>query len=158
MLEAMVAASAALSRVLQRMLALAHSARYNSDGTVDQHVYWSTTDLRERPALIAGLPLMSLSGGIGRVLDVQARLLAACASGDEIDPLWVCRVLQALDDENGQDFSPAVRRMAAITGAQLPATPRDMHNGLGLREHMEPGEWRPVAPYAVASTQDARPG
>jgi hypothetical protein len=77
------------------------------------------------------------------VLDVQARLLSACASNDQIDPLWACRVLQALGNDFNVEYSPLVKSMAEITGVTLPAKPRSLHHGLGLREIIQPGEWLP---------------
>jgi hypothetical protein len=148
MIQAMIATSAQLSRLLLRMHKLEHSARYHPDGMVDRNPHWTIGDIDPPWPVIEGMdPGKALAAGITSVLDVQSRLLSACASDDDIDPLWACRVLQALGDDYAQDFSPLVRRMAEMTGAELPSSPRELHHGLGLREFPSPGEWRPPPPY-----------
>lgn len=154
MIEAMVATSAALARLLMQMHDLSVSARRSPTGEVALKAYWTAGDLSPPSPLLEGMnPNTALSGATSRVLGIQARLLSAATSGDEIDPLWVCRVLQALGDDFATDFSPVVKRMAQIVDAQLPAEPRDLHNGLGLREFVQRGEWRPPPAYSAGKPQ-----
>ncbi len=147
MIEAMVATSAQLARLLQRLHGLANSPKHHVDGKVDRHPHWGLRDLDPPSPLMDGHADMAMSGAISLVIGVQARLLARAASDDEIDALWVCRVLQALGDEFSATYSPLVQRMAAITGAELPAEPRGLHNGLRLSAFISPGEWRPPPPF-----------
>lgn len=150
----MVATSAALARLLLRMHHLSHSARVNDAGYVTPAVQanWCLSDLKPPSPLLAGARDGSLSSAISRVTLVQAWLLAACASSDEIDPLWVCRMLLALGDDFASQYPAAVKKMADIAGATLPAVPRDLHNGLGLEGRIHPGAWRPRGAYAMGAT------
>jgi hypothetical protein len=153
MRRAMLATSASLSRLLERMHNLSHRARESPTGIIirAEDANWTVGDLEPKSPLLAGLQNIKLSPATSRVLQVHVRLLSALASGDEIDPLWVCRVLLALGDDYAHDYPPAVARMAELAGAKLPANPRDLHHGLGLREFTFPGEWRPSTPKKLSS-------
>jgi hypothetical protein len=144
MRNAMLATSAQLARLLLRMNRLSHSARHNDDGTIvsAENAKWTVGDLDPASPLLEGMRGKPLVVATMRLLEIHTRLLAAYASNDEIDPRWVCRVLLALGDEFAEQYPPAVTRMASIAGIQLPEEPRDLHNGLGLREFTRPGEWR----------------
>lgn len=119
--------------------------------TRSEDANWTVADLEPRSPLLAGMRNRKLSFATSRVLEVTARLLAACASKDEINPLWVCRVLLALGDEFASQYLPAVIKMASIAGVQLPEEPRQLHHGLALREFPRPGEWRPAKPYTSSN-------
>jgi hypothetical protein len=154
MRDAMLATSAALARLLMRMNDLSHASRANDAGyiTPAADANWCLSDLKPPSPLLAGSRDASLSSAISRVMKVQAWLLAACASTDELDPLWVCRVLLALGDDFANAYPPAVKKMADIAGATLPASPRDLHHGLGLGSRIHPGAWRPQTSYSMGAT------
>lgn len=154
MRDAMLATSAALARLLLRMNDLSHASRVNDAGyvTPSRDANWCLSDLKPPSPLLAGSRDCSLSAAISRVLLVQSWLLAACASTDEIDPLWVCRVLLALGDDFANEYPATVKRMANIAGATLPASPRDLHHGLGLDSRIHPGAWRPRTSYSMGAT------
>lgn len=149
MRDAMLATSAQLARLLLRIDKLSHSARCNENGSIISaaEAKWTVGDLDPPSPLLEGMRDKALAVANTRLLEIHARLLAAYASKDEIDPRWVCRVLLALGDEFAEQYPPAVTRMASIEGIQLPKEPRDLHNGLGLREFTRPGEWRMPKPY-----------
>lgn len=101
------------------------------------------------------MPNKSLVVATTRLLEIHARLLAAYASDDEIDPRWVCRVLLSLGDEFAGRYPPAVTRMAAIARVQFQEGLGALHHGLGSRDCTRPGEWRvPQRPQAKRDDQD----
>ncbi|WP_158881437.1 hypothetical protein [Rhodanobacter sp. L36] len=133
------------------MHAMQHQARVAATGIVTEasKADWRLSELSPPSLLLHGLPDRNISTALGTIIGIQARLLSAAVSNGEIDPLWVCRVLQALGDEFAVKYSPLVLKMAEITGADLPAEPQRLHSGLGLREFIHPGEWRLPPPYKV---------
>ncbi len=149
MRDAMLATSASLARLLVRMDSLSHCQRDQPSGQICSatDARWTVGDLTPPAPLLAALADAPLANGIQTVLAVQAKLLSALASGDEIHPLWVCRVLLALGNDFSLTYPNEVLRMAAIAHFQLPPSPTDLHNGLALREQVRLGEWLPPPPH-----------
>jgi len=145
--EALQPVCAALAKLAIRLHQMEHSQRRNADGLIDNHPHWIVSEISPPSMWLSGFPdKNALASATAAVLRVQCRFLAALGSGDPIDPLWVCRVLQHLGDECAQDYSPAVTRLAARFALELPATPRDMTNCSTLRDEFIEGEWLPKTP------------
>jgi len=144
---ALVQVCSGLARLAVRLHTVEHSQRRNEDGTIENRPIWRVSDISPPSIWLSGYPENSaLSGATRAVLRVQSRFLAAMAGEDNIDPLWVCRVLQHLGGDSAKEYSPAVTRFAARFDLKLPATPREMTNGSTLREELKEGEWLPKAP------------
>jgi len=138
---------AALSVLAIRLHKMEHSQRRSADGLIDNHPHWIVSEIRPPSMWLSGFPEKNaLASATAAVLRVQCRLLAALGSGDPVDPLWACRVLQHLGDECAQEYSPAVTRLAARFAVELPATPREMTNCATLRDEFTVGEWLPKTP------------
>jgi len=136
----------ALAKLAMRLHALQHSQRRDADGFTENHPHWTVADISPPSMWLAGYPgNNALGGAIAAVLRVQCRFLAAMASDDDIDPRWVCRVLQHLGDECAQEYCPAVTRLATRFALELPRTPRDMTNCSTLRDEFVEGEWLTMA-------------
>jgi hypothetical protein len=145
--EALLPICEALVKLTMRLHKMEHSQRHSADGFIENHPHWTVAEIRPPSIWLSGFPEKNaLASATRAVLRVQCRFLAALGSGDPIDPLWVCRVLQHLGDECAQEYSPAVTRLAARFELELPATPRDMTNGATLRDEFAPGEWLPKVP------------
>jgi hypothetical protein len=137
----------ALAKLAMRLHNQQHSQRRNADGFIESRSHWTVADINPPSMWLAGYPgNNALGGATAAVLRVQCRFLTAMASDDEIDPLWVCRVLQHLGDECAQEYSPAVTRLAARFSFELPRTPRDLTNCTTLRDEFAEGEWLPRTP------------
>lgn len=102
--EAMQPVCAALAKLSIRLHKMEHNQRRSPEGFVDNHPHWIVSEIQPPSMWLSGFPEKNaLASATAAVLRVQWRLLAALGSGDPIDPLWVCRVLQHLGDECAQD-------------------------------------------------------
>jgi hypothetical protein len=145
--DAMQPVCAALAKLAIRLHKMEHSQRRSPEGFIDNHPHWIVAEIQPPSIWLSGFPEKNaLASSTAAVLRVQCRLLAALGSGDPIDPLWACRVLQHLGDECAQEYSPVVTRLAARLALELPATPRDMTNCATLRNEFLEGEWLPKSP------------
>jgi len=144
--KALLPACAALAKLSMRLAAMDNSARLGPGGQVQRPAHWRVLDIDPPSPWLEGYPpAYALGSAAWVVLKVQMRLLAAMASGDDIDPKWVCRVLLALGDEYTTPYSQVVSRFADRFGVTLPDSPRSLHNGLALSDEYREGEWLPQA-------------
>jgi hypothetical protein len=133
----LIAVVSSLARLQLRLLKLSHTQRERGGKILSgAAANWNISDLQPPSAWFdAAQPNTALSGAISSVALVQQQLLEIIESRGPVDGIFACRVLEHLCHPSS-DWSALVLRFAVHLGVELPLTPRDLHNGSELRQHL----------------------
>jgi hypothetical protein len=136
----------ALSKLAIRLHEMENSARYRTDGLIDNRPLWTVADIGPRSVWLSGYPQNNaLGGAMASVLRVQYRFLTAMVSGD-----YIARMGLPGTSASGGQVLPgvcaAVSRLTARFGFGLPVTPRELTKCATPRDDITVGEWLPKSP------------